>query len=137
MSQELYWMAAVATATALMWVPYILGVIVNRGLVQALTARVGDDPGDFGWAKRAQRAHMNAIENLVVFAPLAIGVHVADVGTETTALAAMAYFWIRIAHYVIYALGIPVARTLIFAAGVFCQLILAAALLTAAVPAAT
>jgi uncharacterized MAPEG superfamily protein len=131
MSPELFWMAAVATATALMWVPYILGMIANRGLVPALTARVGDDPGEFAWAQRAQHAHRNAIENLVVFAPLAIAVHLAGAGSEVTALAAMSYFWLRIAHYVLYVLGIPVIRTLVFAAGVACQLTLAAALLIA------
>ncbi|MEM7744420.1 MAG: MAPEG family protein [Pseudomonadota bacterium] len=134
MSPELYWMAATAVATALMWVPYILGFITTQGLVPALTARVGDDVGELGWCQRAQRAHLNAIENLVIFAPLAIGVHVAGAGTETTALAAMVYFWVRIAHYVIYTLGIPVIRTLIFAVGVICQLALGFALL-GAVPA--
>ncbi len=131
MTPELYWMAATAVATALMWVPYILGFIANRGLVSALTARVGDDVGDFGWCQRAQRAHMNAIENLVVFAPLAIGLHVTGAGTETTALAAMAYFWLRIVHYALYTFGVPVARTLIFAGGVICQLTLGFALLQA------
>lgn len=129
MSPELKWMAATALATGLMWVPYILGMIASRGLVSALTQRDGNDPGGFAWCKRAQRGHMNALENLAVFAPLAIGVHVAGVGTETTAMAAMIFFWVRLAHYLVYLTGIPVIRTLLFAVGVVCQLALATALL--------
>ncbi|MEL6479496.1 MAG: MAPEG family protein [Pseudomonadota bacterium] len=132
MSPELFWMAAVAVMTALLWVPYILSVLIEMGPVNALTGRVGDDPGQTAWAARAQHAHRNAIENLVVFAPLAIGVHVAGAGTETTALAAMIYFWARLAHYVVYCAGIPVVRTLIFAVGVLCQVTLGVALLGAA-----
>ncbi|MEL6265782.1 MAG: MAPEG family protein [Pseudomonadota bacterium] len=132
MSPELFWMAATALLTSLMWAPYIVSLILERGLVSALTERVGDDPGPAAWAERAQRAHRNAVENLVVFAPLAIGVHVAGAGTGVTAAAAAIFFVTRLAHYVVYCTGIPVARTLIFAVGVFCQITLGVALLTAA-----
>lgn len=131
MSPELYWLAAVAVATALMWLPYVLNILMEMGVVAALVGRAGDDPGSAAWAKRSQRAHLNAIENLAIFAPLALAVHVAGVGSETTALAAMAYFWVRVAHYAVYVAGIPIIRTLLFAAGVICQLALGAALLGA------
>ncbi|MEM6934121.1 MAG: MAPEG family protein [Pseudomonadota bacterium] len=133
MTPELYWLAATAVLTALMWVPYILNILAEMGMMTALVSRDGDDPGQTAWAKRAQRAHLNALENLAVFAPLALGVHVTGVGTEMTALAAMAYFWVRLVMYVIHVAGVPIVRTLLFAAGVICQLVLGVALLGAPV----
>lgn len=130
MTPEVYWLAATALLTALMWAPYILNILFQMGILTALLSRDGDDPGEAPWAKRAQRAHLNSIENLAVFAPLALGVHVVGAGTEATALAAMAYFWIRAAVYIVHVAGIPVIRTVLFAAGVFCQLVLGAALLS-------
>lgn len=128
MSPELYWMAATGLVIALMSTPYILGYIGKVGLVAALTARDRDEVGDTPWVLRAKRAHMNAIENFVVFAPLCIAVVVADVADGTTALAAMAYFWLRLGHWIVYAAGVPVVRTLLFAGGLVCQLVLAVAL---------
>ncbi|MEM7668120.1 MAG: MAPEG family protein [Pseudomonadota bacterium] len=130
MTPELYWLAATAVLTSLLWVPYILNILAEMGVFPALLGRSGDDPGKAVWAQRAQRAHMNAVENLVVFAPLALGVHVAGAGSEMTALAAMAYFWLRLAVYIVHVAGIPIIRTLLFAGGVVCQLILGYALLS-------
>lgn len=129
MSAELYWMAATGVIVALMWAPYILGYIGNVGVVAALTVRKRDDVGDVPWVLRAKRAHMNAVENFVVFAPLCIAVVVADAASGATALAAMTYFWLRLGHWIVYTAGVPVVRTLLFAGGVVCQLVLAAALL--------
>ncbi|MEM1382466.1 MAG: MAPEG family protein [Pseudomonadota bacterium] len=131
MSPELYWLAATALMTAVLWVPYILVVLAEMGPVTALTQRIGDAPPKAAWAARSQHAHRNAVENLVVFAPLALGVHLAGVGTETTAFACMAFFSLRAAHYVVYMAGIPVVRTVIFFGGVICQIVLAVTLLSA------
>lgn len=129
MAPEITWMAASGVLTALMFVPYILGFIGKVGLVAALTQRPFNDVTETPWLKRAQAAHANMVENFVVFAPLAIGVAVTESGTALTASAAAAYFWLRLAHYVVYAMGVPVVRTLLFAGGVICQLILGARLL--------
>ncbi|MEM8790376.1 MAG: MAPEG family protein [Pseudomonadota bacterium] len=130
MSPELYWLTATAVMTALMWTPYVVNILGQMGVVTALVSRVGDDPGEAAWAKRAQRAHLNALENLAIFAPLALAVHLAGVGSEMTALAAMSYFWLRLAMWIVHVAGIPVIRTLLFAAGVICQLVLGYALLS-------
>ncbi len=45
------------------------------------------------WAWRAKRAHMNAIENLAVFAPLVLVAAVAGIGTPATIVAAKVYPW--------------------------------------------
>jgi uncharacterized MAPEG superfamily protein len=121
MTPELTWLTATALITALMWVPYILVLIAQMGLVGALT--------ETRWARRAKRAHTNAVENLVVFAPLAIAVHVTGTSTAMTATVCAVFFYTRLAHYVVYAAGIPVIRTLLFAVGWACQMILALTLL--------
>lgn len=121
MSIELQMLTWVAGLTLLMWLPYILAHIANVGLIPALTYK-GDDTPLPGWAARAKRAHYNAIENLAPFAALVIVAHLTNATNEATAVAATAYFWLRAAHYVAYTMGIPFARTLIFAGSWLAQL---------------
>ena len=118
MSAALYWLVLTALMTALFWVPYILNRIAVRGLMRAMGNPEPKDKPQSAWAQRAQWAHANAAENLAVFAPLALAAHVAGVGNNPViGGAAMVYFFARLLHYIIYTLGIPVARTLSFAAG--------------------
>jgi uncharacterized MAPEG superfamily protein len=65
-----------------------------------------------GWAGRARRAHLNMVENLVLFAALVLIVAVANKANATTATGAMIFFWARVAYAVIYLIGIPWLRTL-------------------------
>lgn len=117
MTSELYWLTATALMTALFWVPYILNRISVQGMMAALSYPTEDTPKQTGWAERAMKAHYNAAENLVVFAPLVLTLHVLGLSTALTASAAAIYFFARLAHYVVYLAGIPVARTLAFAVG--------------------
>jgi uncharacterized MAPEG superfamily protein len=41
-----------------------------------------------------------------------------------TGLGAALYFWARLAHYVIYTAGIPIARTLAFFLGFFGEILI-------------
>ena len=43
--------------------------------------------------------------------------HLAGKANATTAFWAMAFFWLRLAHAVVYLLGIPYLRTLLFTLG--------------------
>jgi uncharacterized MAPEG superfamily protein len=81
------------------------------------------------WAERAMAAHQNAVENLVAFAPAAIGVHVLGLGNATTAFACALYFFSRLAHFLIYTAGVPVLRTLTFFGGWVATVILVLRLL--------
>ena len=74
-------------------------------------------------------AHKNAVENLVVFAPAVLVAHLVGVSSGVTTTAAILYFFARLAHYVVYTAGIPVARTLAFAVGAFSTLAIALAVL--------
>lgn len=121
MTTELSMLVWTAGLTALMWIPYILAHIVNVGLVPALTYRADGTPLP-AWADRAKKAHYNAIENLAPFAALVIVAHLLSVSNAATASAAVVYFVARIAHYVLYILGVPFGRTLTFATGWFAML---------------
>jgi uncharacterized MAPEG superfamily protein len=82
-----------------------------------------------GWAGRARRAHLNMIENLVLFASLVLIVAVANKANATTALGAMIFFWARVAYAVIYLIGIPWLRTLAWAVSVIGMALIASVLL--------
>src|ERR1700761_9610015 len=69
---------------------------------------MGELPGIGG---RARRAHLNMIENLVLFAPLVLIAAVAGKANAGTAMGAMVFFWARLAYAIIYVVGIPWLRT--------------------------
>jgi uncharacterized MAPEG superfamily protein len=128
LTPELYALALIAAATALMWIPYMLARIATRGLPRSLA---NPDPvfqPDPAWAERARRAHANAVENLAVFAPIVLVAALTGVSTPATVLAAKAYLGARLVHYVVYAAGIPVARTAAFAVGFAATLTIAVAI---------
>ena len=90
----------------------MLVAIFKHGAVATLTYTAPTDDG--GWYGRAKAAHRNAVENLVPFAALVLVARVGGVTGEQTAMAAVVYFWARVAHVIVCTLGIPVARTIAF-----------------------
>ena len=64
-----------------------------------------------GWAGRAARAHGNMLENLVLFAALVLVAQISGIHNNMTLLGAQLFFWGRVAHAVIYLVGIPWLRT--------------------------
>ena len=129
LSPELLYMTLTAVFTAVMWVPIIVNRLGEMGILKALKNPEPDARPHADWAYRLANAHRNAIENLVVFAPLAIAVHVLGAGTALTAAASATFFLARVAHAIIYAFGVPLLRTIAFAVGFFCEVIMAARLL--------
>jgi uncharacterized MAPEG superfamily protein len=130
LTPELYVLALIARATAVMWIPYMLARILRRGVGPTLADPT--DPAflpDPAWAERARRAHANAVANLAVFAPLVIVLAISGVSTLPTILAAKTYFGARLVHYIVYAAGIPLVRTLAFVIGAGATLVIAAAAL--------
>jgi len=124
MTAELYYLTWVALITAVMWVPYILNMIMVRGIVDAVGYPTDPKPLA-AWASRAKAAHYNAVENLAVFAALVLVVQAIGANNGVTAAACAVYFWARVVHYIVYTFGIPWVRTLAFAVGFVCQVILA------------
>lgn len=123
MTMELMYLTWVSLFTGVMWVLYVLNLIGVRGLMDAVGYPENPLPLS-PWADRMKKAHSNAVENLVVFAPLVLVVHLTGTSNEMTALACMIYFWARVTHYVVYTFGIPLVRTLSFAVGFACQMFL-------------
>lgn len=129
MNEGLYWLTLTALMTGLFWVPYILNRFKEMGIISALMSPNADPTPEAAWASRMMKAHENAVQNLVVFAPLVLAVHISGTGTAQTAMAAMVYFFARLAHYIIYTLGVPLLRTVTFLVGFACQVSLALNLL--------
>ena len=123
MTSELMSLTWVVALSAVMWMPYILNTIAVRGLVNAVGYQ--DDPAPLAdWAQRLKAAHYNSVENLVVFAALVLIASAANISNEMTVLACEIYFWARLVHLLAYTFAIPWVRTLAFAAGWVCQIVL-------------
>jgi uncharacterized MAPEG superfamily protein len=131
-TSELHSLALISAATALMWVPYVTARMTTFGVTRAIGVPGPSYPIDAPWADRARRAHLNAIENLAVFAPLVLVGAIVEFSTRVTELSAQIYVVARLAHYVIYVAGIPVLRTVAFLAGASATLAMAIALLGSA-----
>ena len=121
-------MALTVAMTGLMWVPYILDRIATRGLMGTFANPGPELAKQSDWAERMKAAHYNAVENLMVFAPLILMLHALSISTTATVAAAATYFWARLVHFVVYTMGLPVVRTLAFAVGFFAQAVLLLAL---------
>ena len=65
-----------------------------------------------GFAGRAQRAHRNMLESLPLFIALVLVAQVAGKANGATLTGCELYFWGRLAHWVIYVIGIPWLRTI-------------------------
>jgi uncharacterized MAPEG superfamily protein len=127
---ELFWLAACCVMTGLMWLPYVANRFRELGPPGWAWFPPADPPPRADWAARAMRAHLNAVENLAVFAPLALAVPLAGLGSPATAIACQVYVLARAAHYAVCVAGLPIVpRTLAFLAGVGAQMTLAWALL--------
>jgi len=112
MTRELFWLTLTVILTGLLWVPYVLNRCQVRGLGGAMANPARNDKPHAEWANRLMFAHDNAI----------------DYSTKWTVLACAVYFWARVAHLIVYTLGLPVFRTLAFTVGFIAQAVLALAI---------
>jgi uncharacterized MAPEG superfamily protein len=124
MSHELTWLTLTIILTGVLWVPYILDRVMVRGLIGAMANPSRGDKPQSPWAQRLYFAHTNAVENLVIFAPLVLILDAQGHSTMSTALACAVFFWARLAHAILYTMGIPVLRTLAFTVGFLAQIAL-------------
>ena len=118
MKTELLYLVWVTVLTGVMWIPYVLDRIAVWGLAD--TVGYPENPKlQSTWARRMMKAHLNAVENLVIFATLVLAAQALNVTNNVTATACVVYFWARVVHLAAYTFGVPWVRTLAFAAG-FC-----------------
>lgn len=78
-----------------------------------------------GMAGRAKRAHLNMVENMVLFAALVLIVAVGGKANAMTATGAMIFFWARLGYAVVYLIGIPWLRTVLWFVSVIGMAIIA------------
>lgn len=128
MTRELFWLTLTVILTGILWIPYMVNRCQVRGLGSVMANPARNDKAQADWATRLMFAHDNAVENLVIFAPLVLILNAIDYSTKWTVLACAVYFWSRVAHLIVYALGIPIFRTLAFTVGFLAQAVLALAI---------
>ncbi len=129
MSRELMWLTLTVILTGVLWIPYIVDRILVRGPAGAMANPSRRDKPQSAWAQRLYFAHTNAVENLMIFAPLVLILDAQGHSTVATATACAVYFWARVAHVIVYTMGIPVLRTIAFTVGFLAQAALALAVL--------
>lgn len=88
----------------------VMGGTLQVGLPKLIANRERMPELD-GWAGRAQRAHRNILESLVLFASLVLVAHVTGKSNAMTALGAQMFFWARLVYAPVYIAGIAWVRT--------------------------
>jgi len=88
----------------------VLAAIAQVGLLPLVGNRENLQAFE-GWAGRAQRAHRNMLESLIIFAALVLVAQFAGKTNVVTALGAQLFFWSRLAYAPVYVIGIPWLRT--------------------------
>jgi len=94
-----------------------LGAALQVGLPALAGNREGLPPLT-GWAGRAQRAHRNMLESLVLFAVLVLVTEVTDRNDYLTGLGAQIFFWARLVYAIVYIAGVPWLRTAVWAVSI-------------------
>ena len=120
MKTELLYLTLVTVLTGLLWVPYIIDRALVRGLMDAVGYPENPKPQS-PWAQRLMKAHANAVENLVVFAPLVLLANALGITGAAIATSAAVYFWARLVHAASYTFAVPWVRTLAFTVGFLSQ----------------
>ncbi|HZT64066.1 MAG TPA: MAPEG family protein [Burkholderiales bacterium] len=104
----LVWAAALTVVQVLV---AVTGAFTQVGLMKLVGNR-DDMPKMTGWAGRAERAHLNMLQNLVLFTALVLVAVATGKTNETTLLGAQLFLWGRVAYAAIYLAGLPWLRTL-------------------------
>lgn len=129
MSPDLQYLCYTALLTASLWIPYIVCQVMTNGLLGPPNYV---DPAARSvplWGQRANRAHVNAVESFAPFAALVLIAHLAGKENSATAFWAAWFFWMRLAHAVVYLAGVAYVRTIVFTlayvgvVGIFWQVI--------------
>jgi uncharacterized MAPEG superfamily protein len=117
MSTELKYLALTAMLTASLWIPYIVSQVMTNGF---LTPPNYVDPAPRKvplWGQRADRVYMNAVETFAPFAALVLVIQVTGKADVMTAFWTQAFFWLRVAHAIVYWAALPYIRTIVFTLG--------------------
>ena len=110
MTPELIYLLWSVALTVVLVLVATLGATQQVGL-PTLAGNRDKLPEMTGWAGRAERAHRNMLESLVLFAILVLAARALNISNGMTVLGAQLFFWGRVAHAALYIAGIPWLRT--------------------------
>lgn len=110
----LVWSVALAFVQCLV---AVTGAYLQVGL-PTLAGNREKMPAMLGWAGRAERAHRNMLQSLVLFTALVLVAHAVGRLNGTTALGAQLFFWARLAYAGVYLAGLPWVRTAVWGVSV-------------------
>ena len=128
MSTELLYLFLTSVLLAVLWIPHIVGQVKEIGPLQAEEYVTLRDSSDAPlWVKRADRAHVNLVEQFGAFAALVVVAHLLEVSTQATVFAAASFFWLRLIHVIVMLAGLSVARvrTVVFTLAFIAMLVIA------------
>jgi uncharacterized MAPEG superfamily protein len=110
----LVWSAALALVQCVI---AVIGAYLQVGLPM-LAGNRENMPAITGWGGRAERAHRNMLQGLVLFTILVLVAQVTNKLDATTALGAQLFFWARLAYAAVYVIGLPWIRTAVWSVSV-------------------
>jgi uncharacterized MAPEG superfamily protein len=113
MKPELIWLVWALALTFVQMLVAATGATLQVGLPM-LAGNRDAVPAFGGWVGRAQRAHRNMLESLVLFAALVLIAVVTNKTNSATLLGAQLFFWARLVYAFIYIAGIPWLRTAVW-----------------------
>lgn len=124
MTPELTWLTLTSLLAGSLWIPFVVGVNTTPG--PKPTDRPTDLAQNVPWVHRANRAHLNMLEQFLPFAIIIIVAHLAGISTLVTVWAAATFFWLRLAHAAWMISGLPVlpGRPILFTSGWVCILLI-------------
>jgi uncharacterized MAPEG superfamily protein len=116
MTTELFYLLLTAILTGVLWIPVVVGYVLSRGPLKPSDYKVAPTSPLPDWVNRANRAHINAVENFATFAAVVLIAHAVGVSNSTTQISAAVYFYARAAHAVVHITGFSLfmTRTVLF-----------------------
>lgn len=115
MASDLKYLAYMSMLTAALWIPYIVCQVMNNGPLQPKNYLDPSLPRPVpAWGQRAHRAYLNAVEVFAPFAALVIAAQLSGKANAMTAFWSASFFYLRLAHAIVYWAGLPYVRTVLF-----------------------
>jgi uncharacterized MAPEG superfamily protein len=113
MKPELMWLLWAVALTVVQMLVSVSGATLQVGLPMLASNRDAM-PALTGWPRRAERAHHNMLESLVLFVALVLIAVVTNKTNSATLLGAQLFVWARLAYALIFIAGIAWLRTLVW-----------------------
>ncbi|MEL7091799.1 MAG: MAPEG family protein [Pseudomonadota bacterium] len=121
MTAELWAIAGLSAVGLALIVAQQLYNDLAKGLGWAMSNREDQDMP--AASLRFDRAVRNHLESSALFVPVALAVALAGVGTQTTAIAAVAFLAFRAGHSLSYAIGVTHVRSAMWIGGVVATIV--------------